>query len=279
MVSFVCEATGAPPPRIVWLHDQLPLTDISEHTDPVTRMTTSVVTLPAVGAGESGVYLCRAVNEVDGVAVGQEEADATLTVIGECVFVYVVSVFVYVVSVCLFCTQCSLLPSPPSLQHPPSSPLPVRDSPSSPSTLTILLTYPARPQHRYCTTTCYHFYPFIYLPHLLTSLPSLSPLPSLSLLPSLPSSPLSPPQEGAELQFSWEKDGSPLDLSDDRLSLSHGNTSSNISFSMVTEADSGKYVCSVRTLYEGLEAPGVHSFAINVTATPGQPVHSLGVKL
>ena len=38
-----------------------------------------------MGVAEGGVYVCRAVNVVDGVEVGSVEREATLIVIGECV--------------------------------------------------------------------------------------------------------------------------------------------------------------------------------------------------
>ena len=42
-----------------------------------------------MGVAEGGVYVCRAVNVVDGVEVGSVEREATLIVIGECVCVCV----------------------------------------------------------------------------------------------------------------------------------------------------------------------------------------------
>ena len=105
---------------------------------------------------------------------------------------------------------------------------------------------------------------FICLSPSLTHSPSLPSLP----LPSPPPSPLSPHRR-EQTFFLWEKDTSPLNVSD-RLSVSHGNSSSNLSFSGVTEAESGLYRV-VRTQYEGLEAPVVHSLAVNVSITAGEP--------
>lgn len=76
-------------------------------------------------------------------------------------------------------------------------------------------------------------------------------------------------QVGATLHFTWEKDDSPLTY-DKRISLSIGNNSSNITFSTVTEEDSGFYVCKVVTWYNGVQGPLVTSISINVTAAPGE---------
>lgn len=76
-------------------------------------------------------------------------------------------------------------------------------------------------------------------------------------------------QVGTILHFTWEKDEEPLTY-DKRISLSNGNNSSNITFSTVTEEDSGFYICKVVTRYNGVQGPLVTSISINVTAAPGE---------
>ena len=51
--------------------------------DPETRETTSTLELTDVGVEDGGVYVCRAVNEVEGSEVGNQESKAILTVIGQ----------------------------------------------------------------------------------------------------------------------------------------------------------------------------------------------------
>ena len=79
-----------------------------------------------------------------------------------------------------------------------------------------------------------------------------------------------PLQEGAVLQFTWEKDGDPLLYDSDRLSLTNGSRSTNITITSVTDDDAGLYQCVVVTMYEGIEGPRVKSIVINITATPGE---------
>ena len=57
--------------------------------DPETREATSRVELSGVRQGDSGQYVCRAVNQVGGVEIGRQETQATLVVIGESVCVCV----------------------------------------------------------------------------------------------------------------------------------------------------------------------------------------------
>ena len=57
--------------------------------DPETREATSSVELSGVSEGDSGQYVCRAVNQVGGIEIGSQETQATLLVIGECVCVCV----------------------------------------------------------------------------------------------------------------------------------------------------------------------------------------------
>ena len=47
------------------------------------RETTSDLVLSDLSVGDSGVYTCRAVNEVEGEALGTQEAEATLEVISK----------------------------------------------------------------------------------------------------------------------------------------------------------------------------------------------------
>lgn len=83
-ITYSCVAHGAPPPVIVWLHNGRPLTDTTSATNPETRETTSSVRLLNVGMEQSGDYVCRAANTVDGTEVGSVDKQASLTVIGEC---------------------------------------------------------------------------------------------------------------------------------------------------------------------------------------------------
>ena len=48
-----------------------------------TRETTSDLVLSDLSVGDSGVYTCRAVNEVDRMQLGIQEAEATLEVISK----------------------------------------------------------------------------------------------------------------------------------------------------------------------------------------------------
>ena len=57
--------------------------------NPETREATSSVELSGVRQGDSGQYVCRAVNQVGGVEIGSQETQATLVVIGESVCVCV----------------------------------------------------------------------------------------------------------------------------------------------------------------------------------------------
>ena len=77
-------AHGAPPPYFVWLHNGVELTrDDDGERDAVTRETASELVLLELSVEDGGVYTCRAVNEVDGEALGSEDAQVTLEVIGK----------------------------------------------------------------------------------------------------------------------------------------------------------------------------------------------------
>ena len=80
---YSCVAHGAPPPYFIWLHNGAELVRDEGEKDSSARETTSHLELSELGVGESGVYTCRAVNEVDGEALGSEDAQVSLEVIGK----------------------------------------------------------------------------------------------------------------------------------------------------------------------------------------------------
>ena len=82
-ITYTCVAFGAPPPEIIWLHDSGVVDTAVTMKNSETRETSSVLEFPELSVGDSGVYECRAVNEIDGVEVGREEGQARLEVIGE----------------------------------------------------------------------------------------------------------------------------------------------------------------------------------------------------
>ena len=52
-------------------------------TNSESRVTTSSLVLSDMDKRDSGVYTCRAANAVEGTAVGSQDAQANITVIGE----------------------------------------------------------------------------------------------------------------------------------------------------------------------------------------------------
>ena len=80
-IIYHCTAKGFPPPRIIRLHEKKSIQSV-QHQDG--ENTTSIVNLLEVGGGDSGVYSCIAISELQGSVVGVNEARASLTVIGEC---------------------------------------------------------------------------------------------------------------------------------------------------------------------------------------------------
>ena len=80
-ITYHCTAKGSSPPRIIWLHENTYIQSVL-HQDG--ENTTSIVNLPKVWGGDSGVYSCIAISELQGSVVGVNEARASLTVIGEC---------------------------------------------------------------------------------------------------------------------------------------------------------------------------------------------------
>ena len=79
-ITYTCSARGAPPPTIIWLHNGLPMVTA---TNSESRETTSSLVLSDMVTSDSGVYTCRAANAVEGTAVGSQDAQANVTVIGE----------------------------------------------------------------------------------------------------------------------------------------------------------------------------------------------------
>lgn len=84
---------------------------------------------------------------------------------------------------------------------------------------------------------------------------------NLETLPCVASS-----QAGADLQFSWMKDGSSLDVSGRLQYDDPGNTGSIILTEPQT-SDAGEYICTVMTSYNGEPAPVVQSDPSTVTVS------------
>lgn len=80
-ITYTCSARGAPPPTIIWLHNGLPIRVTATNLE--SRETTSSLVLSDMVKSNSGVYTCRAANEVEGTAVGSQEVEANVAVIGE----------------------------------------------------------------------------------------------------------------------------------------------------------------------------------------------------
>ncbi len=71
-------------------------------------------------------------------------------------------------------------------------------------------------------------------------------------------------QPGAELQFSWTKDGDSLDVSG-RLQYDEPGVSGNIALADPAITDAGVYVCTIMTSYNGTTAPEVRTEPSTVT--------------
>ena len=69
-IIYHCTAKGFPPPRIIWQHENTYIQSV-QHQDG--ENTTSIVNLLEVGGGDSGVYSCIAISELQGRGVGTRD--------------------------------------------------------------------------------------------------------------------------------------------------------------------------------------------------------------
>ena len=83
--TFLCEASGSPPPSLTWFNGS---TEITEGT-PRTTLTSSTLTLSEIVREDQGQYICRAV-----YLNGSTESSATLWVNGEVVSVSSLALYI-----------------------------------------------------------------------------------------------------------------------------------------------------------------------------------------